>query len=171
MVRKINRKGLSSIGELAGGLIILTFAVVIFLLLIAIFGEGEVHSTIAAENAAFTCQNNIVKFMDFEVPGNNKTTYYDLLVRAYAEENYTDFVNKATVLFNSFMINKWRFKVRDSVSTTPLIDFGHGIKGDTAEICTYELAIPCRDYSVCSATAVLTLDYEERNSEYIGDGE
>ena len=59
----------------------LIIIIILFILLIvvfsAFFGSSKVIAKMNAENAAFTCSNNVIKFMDFEVPGESSQTYED----------------------------------------------------------------------------------------------
>jgi len=165
---KMNRKGIESAMQLGGGFIILIMAVVFFLLFAAIFGEGKVHATIEAENAAFTCENNIVKFMGFNVPGHSDLTYNDLLLQSYAAEDYAAFIEETSKLFNKYSLTKWQISVHNSTGVA-VPAFGTGLGNEKyVETCTYQLAVPCLSYQDCTLYAMLALDYKNFNPNYVG---
>jgi len=62
----MNRKGIATedMMEIGGSFLVFTIVIIVFFIFTAAYGEGKVYATMQAENAAFTCNNNIIKFMN-----------------------------------------------------------------------------------------------------------
>lgn len=161
-----NRKGaMASMAEIGFSLVLFVFIIILFFVFAAVFGEGKVVATMEAENAAFTCGNNIVKFMNFNAPGKTDYTYEDMLLAAYVQDDYFDFEVDASKLFNKFIYNRWRMRINNA--THEIHRFGSiSLDLDSTETCIYRLAVPCLSYQDCTVYAQLELDYKSKNVAY-----
>ena len=163
----MNKKGIATedMIEIGGSFLVFVIVVIVFFIFSAFFGSGKVYATMEAENAAFTCNNNVIKFMNFNVPGHTDYTYEKMLLKAYTSGDYSTFEEQAGKIFDKFIMNRWSIKIRNATSVVH--PFGYNdLDYDSTESCLYRVAVPCLSHQDCTLLVQLELDYKKLNCLY-----
>jgi len=158
----MNKKGaLASMTELMFATIFFVLVLVIFFIFSAIFGPMKVDATLTAENAAFTCANNLIILMGTASP-HSDLTFSDILISSHAAGNYTEFEEKVTNYLEAVAVASKRttygWQMHILTSEREVHEFGKQVKGDS-ETCEYRVPLPCRAEQDCTLIAVMELEY------------
>lgn len=150
----MNRKG-TGLSEFWEIILTLLLFVIIVVISIAIVGidETKVDAKVKAENAAFTCKNDLVTFLMF--PTMDGGSFDDLLLDSYVKKDYTKFSSDVKQLFDSLIgSNIWSVTVSDSTQELATVGV---TTGKDVETCSTYVPIPCK---LGSADCRLKLDLE-----------
>ena len=151
----MNRKGVfAEFGEMVF-VSVLYFIVIILAIIFIGVAELNVEGTIEAENARFTCKNNIATFLKYETMAGE--TYDELIVRSYAIKDFKDLEGNVTTLFNKLQgVNSWQLEIHDF--NNKLASAGEA-SGSDVEGCSAYLPVPCRTDEYCKLQLKLKQAY------------
>ena len=160
------KKGaIASMGEIGFSLVLFVLIVIIFFLFNGYFNDGRMNAKMEAENAAFTCANNLNVFMNYEVPGKGMD-YETLLLDAYTSNDFSEYGIEVAKVFRKYSRNNWTISVVNAtgpVWSYPKVAFDV----DNTESCEYRLAVPCVGVDDCGLRVELALDYRSENSFFV----
>lgn len=140
----VSKKG--QVAELGG----MVFGLITFMIIVgvALFYIGSINmkvdATVLADNAAFTCSNNLMTLIQFDT-GSSSESFADLLVSSVESGDFTLFNSKVTPLLNS-VSDKWKLIVTyGGVDSEPIT--GKEPPSDNFESCEMFLPVPCAESS------------------------
>lgn len=154
----MNKKGAFGFSEYWELVIILILFVIVVLIALYVSGTAEINvdAKIDGMNAEFTCKNNLINFLLF--PTKDGGSFDDLILRSYANEDYTQLGEEVSALFGLiYENNEWKLSIYEDKKF--LYSVGD-IYGSRVEDCDTYLPLPCNSATACTLTLKLEMVYE-----------
>ncbi len=168
----LNKKGvISEFGESVFGIILYTVLIFV-VLMFAGSSSFKVNATVEADNAAFTCNNNLINLLQFKTTAadGTATTFSTLLLQAlYSSEAEEHFKSKTVELLDK-SLGRTRWSMDGFFGATRMFesdnpdDLQNGIHGaggrpiKNIEACEAYVPVPCSEEN-CVILLELAMEY------------